>query len=237
MTISQTLLRFFLSIFILNVANCLVFGAGSAVQKAENQWESAIREFEEWDSKNSFPENAVLFLGSSSIRWWKTSDLFPEFPLINRGFGGASIPDITYFVPRIAIPYKPKVIVFYAGYNDLYSMGKTPEQVFSSFQRFFMIVKGNLPKTRIIFMSIKPGPAAWGTRQLAEKLNQMVKDLSQKSDRLFYADVAAGMLGKDGKPDLDDYQNDGIHTTYKADAKWAKLLMPTLKQVYDMNSP
>ena len=53
-----------------------------------------IKTFAVWDSKNTFPENAILFVGSSSVRYWSTATAFPDRPIINRGFGGSEISDV-----------------------------------------------------------------------------------------------------------------------------------------------
>ncbi|UCG48928.1 MAG: hypothetical protein JSU94_03925, partial [Phycisphaerales bacterium] len=84
-----------------------------------NRWEGVIRQFEEWDSKNSFARDAVLFVGSSSIRMWATRNYFAGLPVINRGFGGSQISDVNYYAKRIVLKYEPQVIVFYAGDNDV----------------------------------------------------------------------------------------------------------------------
>lgn len=212
----------------------LVFFAGifvlPAVGLAENQWEPAIKAFEAQDAKKSPPKDAVLFIGSSSIRWWRTDQLFSEFPVINRGFGGAQISDIIYYLNRIVIPYKPKVIVFYCGGNDLGQ--KTPEQVFQDFNSFYISVHSALPKTRIIYMSLKPGPA--NSRKLDDEVNNNVKTFCEKQENLFYVDVTTGMLNSKGLPDPNDYQKDGVHLTYRADIKWAALLRPTLRKIYNL---
>ena len=45
---------------------------------------ASINEFVAWDRKNSFPENAYLFVGSSSIRLWPTAAAFPGLrPLLD----------------------------------------------------------------------------------------------------------------------------------------------------------
>ena len=204
------------------------------ISKAENQLEPAIKAFEKQDAQKPPPRNAVLFVGSSSIRWWRTDQLFSEFPVINRGFGGAEISDLNYYLNRIVIPYKPKVVVFYCGGNDLHSGNKTPEQVFNDFNSFVAGVHGALPKTRIIFMSLKPGPSSWNSRQLEYEVNDRVKAFCEKHENLFYVDVATGMLNPKGVPDPNDYQKDGVHLTYRADIKWAQLLRPTLRKVYNL---
>ena len=52
------------------LASCMI---GQEAGKTEvNKWENDIKAFEQWDAKNSFPKDAVLFAGSSSIRMWDT---------------------------------------------------------------------------------------------------------------------------------------------------------------------
>ena len=74
--------------------------------------------------KNSQVENPVVFVGSSSIRKWYTAEYFPDIPSVNRGFGGSHISDVIYFINETVLKFKPKIIVFYAGDNDIH-FGKT----------------------------------------------------------------------------------------------------------------
>ncbi len=194
-----------------------------------NQWEKDIRSFEEWDSKNTFASNAVLFVGSSSIRLWATCECFPEFAVINRGFGGSQISDVNYFAHRIVLPYKPKVIVFYAGDNDI-AEGKSPKRVFDDFRKFVKFIHKHLPETRIIFISIKPSPSRWSFWPIAKKANLMVKELSDKEERVTFADVGKVLLDRDGKPNTKLYVDDKLHLNSKGYEAWTKLLRPMIER-------
>ena len=114
---------------------------GLSTPQAANQhglakWEPEIRAFEASDRTNPPAKHAILFVGSSSIRLWKTlAKDFPNARVINRGFGGSRIADSTAFADRIIFPYEPRTIVFYAGDNDL-AEGRTPEQVAADYQAF-----------------------------------------------------------------------------------------------------
>ena len=134
--------------------------ANEPVQPDPNRFAGEISAFEQWDNKNSFPADAVLFVGSSTIRMWQTRASFPDLPVINRGFGGSHISDINFYFKRVVSPYKPKVIVFYAGDNDIAS-GKSAQQVLDDFRRFVEMVRNQLPRTPIIFISIKPSESRW----------------------------------------------------------------------------
>ena len=110
------------------------------------QWEREIQAFEAIDRLRPPPTNAFLFVGSSSIRMWKTlTEDFKGLPVINRGFGGSQMSDVTYFANRIVIPYRPREVLVYAGDNDL-AAGKTPEQVQADYAEFVQKVQSRLAK-------------------------------------------------------------------------------------------
>ena len=117
-----------------------VLAAGQVVNKPLGRFAAEIAAFAEMDRKNSWPAGAVLFVGSSSIRMWATREAFPDLPVINRGFGGASIPDVLERFDKVVAPYGAQVIVFYCGDNDIVS-GRTAEQVCGDFQEFVRRVR------------------------------------------------------------------------------------------------
>ena len=217
------LLILFSNITLLNAQN------KPSTESGPNQWEKTIGSFEEWDSKNTFASNAVLFVGSSSIHLWATRECFPEFVVINRGFGGSQISDVNYFAHRIVLPYRPKVIVFYAGDNDI-AAGKSPKRVFDDFRKFVKLIHNRLPRTRIIFISIKPSPSHWSFWPLTKEANLMVKELSEKDGRVTFADIGTVLLGHDGKPNRQLYVNDNLHLNSKGYEAWTKLLRPMIEK-------
>ncbi len=96
-----------------------------------HRWEKEISAFEQADRTSPPPKGALLFIGSSTIRLWKTlTQDFPNHTVINRGFGGSQIADSTHFAERIIFPYQPRMILLRAGGNDIHA-GK------SSRTRFF----------------------------------------------------------------------------------------------------
>src|SRR5436190_20502785 len=108
----------------------LLFALAAAVsalaQNKTNSFEKEILAFEAADKTNPPPKNAILFIGSSSIRMWKSlAKDFPEQRVINRGFGGSEIIDSVRNVARIVVPYHPRQIFMYAGGNDIHA-GKSP---------------------------------------------------------------------------------------------------------------
>jgi hypothetical protein len=224
------------TMILLIITLCSLSISNAQTEPAENnpaaRWEETIRSFEDWDKKNSFPPDAVLFVGSSSIRLWPTRECFGQFDVINRGFGGSQISDVVYFTGRVVLPYKPKVIVFYAGDNDI-AGGKTAERVFEDYRKFVGLVQKQLPTTRIIFISIKPSGSRWSLWNIMKQANKMIEDFSKKDDRLYYFDGAAPLLNNDNRPNNDLFLNDRLHLNDKGYELWTKLLTPVIHKALD----
>jgi lysophospholipase L1-like esterase len=192
------------------------------------KWEKEIGRFEKQDKDRLPPKDATLFAGSSSIRLWNLAKSFPGKAVINRGFGGSQIADSTHFAPRIILPNKPRLIVFYAGDNDI-AAGKTPERVAEDFRKFAKLIHASLPKTKIVFIGIKPSLARLAMREKQKKANDLIEAYCKKDDRLVYLDVEKPMLGDDGKPRKDLLAKDGLHMSEKGYKIWASMLEPYLK--------
>ena len=216
------------------VALILFVSFSSLVVAAEKddpiRWEKDIQQFEASDKTNPPPKNAILFIGSSSIRLWKTlAEDFPKRKVINRGFGGSQMIDSLYFFDRIVKPYKPKMIVVYAGSNDI-NAGKTPEQVFADFTNFVAKVRQDLPKTRIAFIAIAPNPARWSKVEQFKTANELVRNFTKTDPRLDFIDIFPAMLGEDGQPKPDIFVSDNLHMNSKGYAIWAPIVRSHLKK-------
>ena len=191
-----------------------------------SRWEPEIQAFEASDRTNPPPRNGILFIGSSSFRLWKTmAQDFPGKPVLNRGFGGSEIADSTAFASRIIFPYHPRMIVLYAGDNDLAS-GKSPEQVVSDYGAFVRTVRGKLPETHIAFLSIKPCPSRWRLKNEINAVNHQIAVMQEKG--LLFIDIYPRMLGPDGTPRADLFMSDGLHPNAKAYQLWASVITPYL---------
>lgn len=194
-----------------------------------NKWEADIRKFEEVDRQNPPPKGAVLFIGSSSIRMWKdVATDFPATKVINRGFGGSEIADSTNFADRIVIPYQPRMVVLYAGDNDLNS-GKTPQQVFAAYQAFVNRVRAKLPKAKIAFISIKPSLARVKLMAQMRTTNELIRNYAAKNKNLVFIDVFTPMLNAEGQPRPELFIQDGLHMNRTGYDIWKRVIAPYLR--------
>jgi len=199
----------------------------SALFAEENQWEKTIQGFEAKDAESPPAKGGVEFYGSSSIRFWKTDEAFPDLQILNRGFGGSQTADALLYADRMVIKYAPRLVVFYEGDNDL-SYKKTPQQVFADTHAFFEKVHAALPKTKIIYVSIKPSIARWNLIDQVRETNKLVRDYAAKTDYIRFFDVEPVMLGPDGKPKPDIFMPDNLHLNDKGYALWNDLIRPML---------
>lgn len=194
-----------------------------------NRFAREIDAFAQWDSKNATPADPILFVGSSSIRMWRTREAFPDSPVINRGFGGSHISDVIHFAERIVIPYEPGVIVFYAGDNDI-ANGKSAARVLTDYRRFVTYVRQAYAHVPIVFISIKPSGSRWRLWPQMKKANGLVADFSERDARLFFADLATPLLGTDGTPDPALFLDDKLHLNARGYAVWNKAFMPSMRK-------
>ncbi len=201
---------------ILWVVGLLVLASGPARLCAEaghdfGRWEKEIAAFEEMDRTNPPPKGAVLFIGSSTIRLWKSlAQDFPGQRVINRGFGGSQIVDSTHFAERIIFPYQPRMIFLRAGGNDIY-VGKSPEQVFAEFREFAAKVRSKLPETEVVFISLAPSVARWKQADKERALNGMVEQFARQTPGLKYIETYSMSLGPDGQPRPELFIADKLH--------------------------
>lgn len=194
------------------------------------RFEEEINRFEEFDSKNSFPEDAILFVGSSSIRLWKTAEAFPEMPVINRGFGGSHFSDLQYYYDELVLPYDPSVVVLYEGDNDVAS-GKSNDQVFEDYLEFTDRLSSDFPDARLVFVPIKPSSSRWELWPQMNEANQRIKEHMSENDQFYYVDLASPILGSDGTPDDSLFLDDLLHLNEDGYAKWNEAIRPTLEEL------
>lgn len=209
--------------------------AGEVADPDPNRFEKDIADFAAWDSRNATPADPILFVGSSSIRMWKTHESFPQLPVINRGFGGSHISDVIHFFDRVVAPYAPKLIVFYAGDNDV-AGHKPAAQVLRDYRRFVALVRQTQPRTPIIFITIKPSGSRWSLWPQMNEANQMIKALSEKDPSLFFADLGTPLLKADGTPDDGLFRDDRLHLNAKGYQVWTRALGPVIAEALKVES-
>ena len=175
------------------------------------RWEKEVAAMEAADRTNSPLKGGTVFIGSSTVRLWKSlpQDL-PGLQPINRGFGGTDIEDATHFAERIIFPYLPKSVFLRAGGNDLWN-GKSPDEVFVHFREFVETIQTRFPRTEVTFISLSPSLARWSQAPREKKLNELISAYIRGKSRLSYIETYDVPLGKDGKPRPELFVSDKLH--------------------------
>jgi lysophospholipase L1-like esterase len=190
--------------------------------------EGTIVSYEKQDAEKMPAPGGIVFTGSSSFTKWQSAaeDLAP-LPIINRGFGGSTLPEVIYYADRTVTKYKPKTVVIYCE-NDMFgSKPKTPEQVRDAYVTLVQQIRQKQPDVQLYGMSLKPSPSRWARKDEVIKANQLIQDYIKTDKKHQYIDVWPVML-KNGRPDGSIFLRDSLHMNEEGYKRWVKVLKPIL---------
>jgi len=215
-----------LAVFLLT--GCKTTPPNSVATHNSSRWEKAIAAFQASDATNPPPAGCIVFVGSSSIRGWKTlAKDFPGYPVVNRGFGGSQLADAVNYADQIIIAYHPRQVVIYSGANDI-AAGKAPELVFGDFVALVKKIRAGAPKAKIAYISVAGNPARWAQLEKVKKVNSLISAYCERHGYDFI-NVFPLMLGPDGLPKPDIFVSDRLHMNAKGYAIWREAVAPYLK--------
>jgi lysophospholipase L1-like esterase len=203
--------------------------AAAAPALDPTRFEADIRAFEAADRASPPQLNGVVFIGSSSIKNWTDAAAgFPGVPVLNRGFGGSTLADVVYYEDRILLPYRPRLVVLYAGDNDMVE-GRTPEKVVGDYRAFVARLRSALPAARVAYISIKPSPSRRAYMDRARETNQRIRAEIARDSLQAYVDVFTPMLDATGQPRPELFLPDSLHMTRAGYVLWRRLLAPVVR--------
>lgn len=189
-----------------------------------------IDAFKKLDSAAFPAKGQILFEGSSSFRkWTDVQQYFPSHKIINRGFGGSTLPDVIRYADEIIFPYQPKQIVIYCGENDIaYSDTITAQIVLKRYQQLFFLIRSKLKNVEIDFVSIKPSPSRIKFLGTVKQANQLIKEFIATQRHAKFINVFNAMLNDDGSIKKEIFIEDNLHMNAKGYAIWQKIIEPYL---------
>ena len=147
--------------------------------------------------------------------------------VVNRGFGGSTLPEVIRFAPQIVLPLTPTTVVIYAGDNDI-NAGRVPSQVLADYRNLVRLLRRSLPNVRIVMVSIKPSPSRWALVGRMREANTLLAQEVARDPRARFVDVFTPMLGADGLPRPELYGPDALHMTPAGYALWQERIAPVL---------
>jgi len=202
-------------------------GIWRSISEDPQVWESAIEAFEREDRERPPPEAPVLFVGSSSIRFWDSlaEDMAPLVTL-RRGFGGSKVADVAHYADRIITVYQPRAVVIFVGSNDLGAavgnVSKTPEQVLELTRGLVAKIRAGQSEVPIYWLAVKPtttDPTRW---ERGKVLNRLVAAWAVQEPGVHFVDANEELLKADGSANGDTLTLDGIHLNDAGYAAWSR---------------
>ena len=216
--------------FAMGLACAFVAHAGAQQNPDPARFEKDISAFEAEDRAAPPAAGSVLFVGSSSIRYWDVAKAFPALRTIRRGYGGSHVSDTIAFAPRIIVPYQPSLIVFYAGDADV-AANKTADVIAADTHTLVELIHARLPGTPVVVIGTKPSPLHWTHIETIRKANALVR-AGLAGDRLAaYTDAEAALLGPDGQPRADFYAENRLNLNDAGYAAWTTAVRPVIDRL------
>jgi len=171
--------------------------------------------------------DAVLCVGSSSMRMWKDikADLAP-LEIIHRGFGGSTMANVLRFRDFFG-RYEAAQVLVYEGDNDLMNAATTPDIFVAQCREFCAAVWARRSDTAIFFITPKPSPSRWSKWPLFQEATSKLRAFCDEDARLTLVDVGPAMLGADGEPKADIFLEDRLHMNRQGYEIWRDVVRAT----------
>lgn len=200
--------------------------------ETSKHWEKEISELVKQDETKTYPDNSILFIGSSSIRLWRNIDKdMAPYPVIQRGFGGANLRDLLVYENRLVNPHTFRAICVFIA-NDIHGgeADRTPEEVFTLYKQLIKSIRKEHKKEPIFWIQITPTESRWHVWDKTQKANELIKSYTEKHKNLYYIQTAESYIGSDGKPIKEYFLEDKLHLTQKGYDVWAEIIKRNLNQ-------
>ncbi len=203
------------------------------------RWEPAIRRFEAGDREAPPPRDGVVFVGSSSIRLWKTlhADMAP-LPTVNRGFGGSRLFDVIYYCDQLVSAHTPRLVVVFCGTNDIAGdRPRSAEEVRDLVAQLVTRLRERQPRLTICYIAITPTLARRRHIPTVRAANRLIEESCEGDPRLVYIDTASALMDEDGMPDPKWFVADRLHLNEAGYAVWSSRIKPVVSELFHGRRP
>ena len=196
-----------------------------------------IENFEALDATEKYSDDAILFIGSSSIRLWKTleADMQP-YPVIQRGYGGAHFRDMVFFTDRILADHKLSMVVCFVA-NDISGSPQdgTPKEVLRLLKLFVKQVREKHLNIPILQIAITPTKSRWKYWDEINQVNALMQAYCNKTDNLYFINTVPTFLTANSEPKPEWFVQDQLHLNAKGYEVWNKLIKSEIKRIKTLN--
>ena len=177
-------------------------------------------------------DGPVIFVGSSIFhRWTALSTQMAPLPIVNLAFDGAQTSDLLRLADSRVVSYKPRVVAYYGGSNDV-DAGDDAAQIFDRIRQFMNRLRTALPEVRIVFVSVIRAPEKQSRWGVVDDVNRRVQAYAAGSNGIEFVDVNPLVFSANGTPRFDLYLSDQLHFRPKAYEAFAAAIKPVLTNVF-----
>ena len=199
-----------------------------------------IAKFVAADQVTPPPQNALLLSGSSSARYWvSAAEDFKPYPVINRGFGGSKTTEVLAYMDKITLPYHPRVVIYFAGTNDL-GGGATAEAVVDNVRKYIEKLRQENPNCGVVIMSALKSPKRKPHWEEFDKFNALIEKFCASGKNLYFANHNPVMNKPNGEPNAELYREKGdaaLHANPEGYAQIVKLVRPLVDRAWKASQP
>ena len=173
----------------------------------------------------------VMLAGSSSIEFWTSSkeDLDPIVSY-NHGIGGTTIEEWdTCLNQRLVYPYKPKMVVYYVGINNVINSKQDANTIWTNLEKFMNDTHEALPDTKVqyIMMNLIPGYPSYFN--VINSVNAQIEAYQKNnSSWLTLINPGTALIKENGEPNAAYFRTDGLHLSYYGYVVWGGIIKESI---------
>ena len=179
----------------------------------------------------------VMLAGSSSIEFWTSSkeDLNPIVSY-NHGIGGTTIEEWTEKLnARLVYPYKPKMVVYYVGINNVINSKQDANTIWNNLQTFFESTHAALPDTKVQYIMMNLIPGYTGYFDIINIVNERVVNYQKTNAWLTLINPGTALLKENGQPNAAYFRTDGLHLSYYGYVVWGGIIKESIMKGLENN--
>ena len=172
----------------------------------------------------------VMLAGSSSIEFWTSSkeDLDPVVSF-NHGIGGTTIEQWDEKLnQRLVYPYKPKMVVYYVGINNVINSKEDATTIWNRLEKFFNDTHEALPDTKVQYILMNLIPNYKSYFGVINSVNANVIEYQKSNTWLTLINPGEALIKANGEPNAAYFRTDGLHLSYYGYEVWGEIIKQSI---------
>ena len=175
----------------------------------------------------------VMLAGSSSIEFWTSSkeDLQPIVSY-NHGIGGTTIEQWDSSLnARLVYPYKPKMVVYYVGINNVVNSKQDAATVWGHLKDFMDHTHAALPDTKVQYICMNLLPGYMDKADIINSVNKSISEYQKQNNNeswLTLINPGTALMKETGEPNAAYFRTDGLHLSYYGYIVWGGIIKQSI---------